>query len=107
MERELKKILNTLGISPMWLGYKMWITATKFKVENDVQKMEAIYSEVAKRHKSTRDKTERAMRYAISQIGKENIQNYFEVNCKITNAVFLELICDKIELLMKQENVSK
>ena len=107
LQEQVKKILNELGIQPNWKGYKMWITAIKLKKENEYLKMEEIYVEVAKRHKSTKHKAERAMRYAITEAGKQKIGKYFELSCKITNSVFLEILFDRVMLFVKQEKMSK
>lgn len=77
MEEHIKKILNKLGIQINWLGYKMWITAIKIIATNENLQMEEVYCEVAKKHRSTRNKTERAMRYAIKMIEQEKLQDFF------------------------------
>ena len=91
MEKYVKKLLNKFEMQPNWLGYKMWVTAIKLKLENETkyEKMGGIYVDVAKKHKSTYVKVERAMRYALNEGNtEEKIRKYFKVNYKITNGIF-------------------
>lgn len=107
MEKYIKKTFNELGIQINWLGYKMWLTAAKIICENENLQMEEVYYEVAKKHKSTKSKTERAMRYSIGMVGQKKLQDFFKVNYKITCASFLKLLHESILTFMEQEILSK
>lgn len=107
MEKHIKNILNELNIKPNWLGYKMWVTAVNLRLECDYSKMELIYFDIAKKHKSTTKKVEKAMRYVIDMTKREKIGKYFRVNYRITNSTFLELLYEKVLIIVEQEKMSK
>lgn len=93
-----KQLLKDIGIKIHFLGFKYWITAIVIALKNDKETEEnltmmALYSLVAKKHRTTASKTERAMRYAYSEL---DLQNYFNVSYSINNTALLFLLKEKV-----------
>ena len=85
----IEKILNELGINIANKGYRYWITAINYYIENDMNcNMEEVYTEVAMRHKTTKIRAERALRYECTN-NRKRIEEYFEAKYTVTNKVFL------------------
>lgn len=93
-----KQLLKDIGIKIHFLGFKYWITALVISLKHDKEAKEnltmmALYSLVAKKHRTTASKTERAMRYAYSEL---DLQNYFNVSYSINNTALLFLLKEKV-----------
>lgn len=93
-----KQVLKEVGIKIHYLGFKYWITAIVTSIENeqsdreDLRMMELYYL-VARSHKTTANKVERAMRYAYSEI---DLKSYFNVNYSINNTALLFLLKEEV-----------
>lgn len=93
-----KQLLKDIGIKIHFLGFKYWITALVISLKHDKETEEnltmmTLYSLVAKKHKTTASKTERAMRYAYSEL---DLKNYFNVSYSINNTALLFLLKEKV-----------
>ena len=93
-----KQLLKDIGIKIHFLGFKYWITALVISLKHDKETEEnltmmALHSLVAKKHKTTASKTERAMRYAYSEL---DLKNYFNVSYSINNTALLFLLKEKV-----------
>lgn len=93
-----KQLLKDIGIKIHFLGFKYWITALVISLKHDKETEEnltmmALYSLVAKKHRTTASKTEIAMRYAYSEL---DLQNYFNVSYSINNTALLFLLKEKV-----------
>ena len=95
MDREIKELLNKLGIRINVKGYWFWITAIEYKAEHKDANMSEIYYEVAKLHNTTYSRVERALRHAYEYV-KGNLQEYFNINYTINNSTFLLLALEDI-----------
>lgn len=95
MEKEIKELLNKLGIRINVKGYWFWITAIEYKAEHEDANMSKIYCEVAKAHNTTYSIVERALRHAYEYV-KEDLQKYFNINYTINNSAFLLLALEDI-----------
>ena len=66
MNKEIVKILNTLGVPMHFKGYRYLINAIEMLQENDDLKMtKELYVDIASKYKDTPARVERAIRYAI------------------------------------------
>lgn len=93
---KLTKILNKLGFKANWLGRKYWITSVleliRLRKNNLYEnKLGYFYTYVSKRHRTTYSKAEEAMRYCIKH-NRAKIQEYFNLDYKINNSAFLQLL---------------
>lgn len=95
-KRKLEDILDGLGIPLGQLGYKYWITAVEFKIENPDSTMGEVYENVAKKHPTTPTRVERALRHTY-EYKKDFIRKYFGVDCNIGNSTFLALLAREME----------
>lgn len=95
IERQIRNTLKIIGISPGWKGYRMWVTAIIYKIDNREITMGELYNCVAKKHKATASKAERALRYSLNN---SKARNYFglDVNYKLNNSTFSELLIEEI-----------
>lgn len=90
----LKKILFYLEFNVTSKGFEYWITAillyrkNKDRYDNTI---ENIYNEVAKIHKTNRNRVERAMRTA-RETANNKIKETYQYKGKITNKTALKLI---------------
>lgn len=96
MEREIKELLNKLGIRINVKGYWFWITAIQYKAEHGNVNMSKLYSEVAKIHNTTNSKVERALRHAYEYI-KKDIEKYFNIKYTLNNSTFLLLMLEELK----------
>ena len=105
-EKVIKNILDKLQIPKHFLGYKYIKTLIINILNKDIYTVIKEEYAVAKSHKTTRSKVERAIRYAV----ESSIANkYFKVKYKITVKGFVELVKDEVleKLSMEQEILSK
>ena len=94
--KAIEKILNELGINIANKGYRYWTTAINYYIENDMDcNMEEIYIEVAMRHKTTKSRAERVLRYVCNN-NRKRIEEYFKVKYTVTNKVFLRLMSETV-----------
>lgn len=94
-----KQILKEMGMKTHFLGFKYWITAVTLILKNEKFKdnnfkMMDLYKEVARKHKTTTLKVERALRYSHEELEPEK---YFKVNYHINNTAFLYLLVETVE----------
>lgn len=101
----VEDILDEIGVKITLKGYKYWVTAVILKLTNKYETMKSLYMDIAKKHKTTASKAERALRHAYENI-KPKVQEYFKLNYKPNNSVFLECLIRKTELFVKQKNMS-
>ena len=93
-----KQKLRYMGVKVHFLGFKYWTTAiytiidTEFNNEQELRMMELYYI-VAKKHKTTASKVERAMRYAYKDI---DLKKYFNVSYSVNNTALLFLLKEAV-----------
>lgn len=106
INKRYSKIAKEIGIPINWKGYRFLNTAVHYviEMENEDYNLMYIYHYVAKKHKTTASKVERAIRYIHTQ-KQANIRSYFKVDYRIFNANFIELVKEKIVLWRTAENV--
>ncbi len=105
-EKIIKEILLNLEIPISLLGFKYIKTLVAYLLNEDTYQITKIYSIIARKHKTTGSRVERAIRHALT-VSKAN--QYFNIEHKITNKEFIELIKNETleKLSVKQENMSK
>lgn len=96
MEKEIKELLNKLGIRINLKGYWFWITAIEYKEKHQDISMAKLYEEVAKIHNTTNSRAERALRHAYEYV-KKDLEQYFNINYKINNSTFLLLMLEELK----------
>lgn len=105
-EKIIKEILLNLEIPISLLGFKYIKTLIICFLNEDISKITTAYEIVAKKHKATATKVERAIRGALE---KSIANKYFKIEHKIANKEFIELIKNETldKLSVKQEITSK
>ena len=96
MEREIKELLNKLGIRINVKGYWFWITAIQYKSGHENVSMSKLYNEVAKIHNTTASRVERALRHAYGYIRKD-VEQYFNIKYALNNSTFLLLMLEELK----------
>lgn len=96
-----KQLLKDIGIKLHHLGFKYWITAISITLDIEFNnreslKMMELYYMVARKHRTTASKAERAMRYAYATI---DLKQYFKVSYTINNTALLFLLTALLFLL--------
>lgn len=94
-----KQILKDMGVKIHHLGFKYWVTALYMALDIELNNREEIrmmelYYMVAKQHKTTASKVERAMRYAYVTI---DLKQYFNVTYSINNTALLFLLIEAVK----------
>lgn len=94
-----KQILKNMGIKIHHLGFKYWVTAIYMTLDIELNnreelKMMELYYMVAKQHKTTASKVERAMRYAYATI---DLKQYFNATYSINNTALLFLLIEAVK----------
>lgn len=94
-----KQILKDMGIKIHHLGFKYWVTAINITLDIEMNdrpklKMMELYYMVARKHRTTASKVERAMRYAYITI---DLQQYFNVTYPVNNTALLFLLIEEVE----------
>ena len=94
-----KQLLKDMGVKIHILGFKYWVTALiiiqeKERNQEEYPIMMELYELVARKHKATVSKVERAMRYAYADI---NVKKYFKVKYPINNTALLFLLTEELE----------
>lgn len=99
-----KKILEELDMKKDYKGYQLWIEAVKYMLaersKNNLLIMKEVYVDLGKKYKLKGTQIERALRDARSTI-KKDMQLYFKTKHRITNSLFLALLCNKVEEQIK------
>lgn len=103
-----KEILKKIGIRIDYLGFKYLTTAMLILIENEKSdredlKMMQLYFLVARQHKTTASKVEKAIRYTYEKI---NLNEYFNVSYANTNRTFLNLLKEEVLKTMKENLVT-
>lgn len=99
IETIAKQLLKDTGIKLHHLGFKYWITAMCITLDIEFNnreslKMMELYYMVARKHRTTATKVERAMRYAYATI---DLKQYFEVSYTINNTALLFLLKEAVK----------
>lgn len=94
-----KQLLKDIGIKLHHLGFKYWITAIKITLDIEFNNRESLrmmelYYMVARKHRTTASKVERAMRYAYATI---DLKQYFKVSYTINNTALLFLLIEEVK----------
>lgn len=97
-----KQLLKEIGIKVYILGFRYWPTALMIMKENEMTQdvempMMDLYRLVAKKHRTTGAKVERAMRYAYAEL---DLKQQFNVDYPINNTALLFLLKEEIEKRM-------
>lgn len=94
-----KQVLKEIGIKTHILGFKYWVTALLLVIEDEENSetgnivMMKLYSRIARKHKRTFSKVERAMRYVHSEL---DLKQQFDVEYPINNTALLFLLKEEI-----------
>lgn len=102
LEKRIKQILNELNINLRLKGYRYWVEAVEYVIENNktfYSMTKEIYPYIAKKYNDKNQRVERALRN-VQEKNQEGIQQYFNVGYKIDNSTLLALIVDKIKTEM-------
>lgn len=99
IETIAKQLLKDIGIKLHHLGFKYWITAISITLDIEFNnreslKMMELYYMVARKHRTTASKAERAMRYAYATI---DLKQYFKVSYTINNTALLFLLKEAVK----------
>lgn len=94
-----KQVLKEIGIKTHILGFKYWVTALLLVIE-DKENFETgnivmmqLYARIARKHKTTFSKVERAMRYVHLEL---DLKQQFNVDYPINNTALLFLLKDEV-----------
>ncbi len=100
IQETTKKVLKNMGMKINFLGFKYWQTAVIIVMNRNQEKltMTRLYMEIAKRHRTTFSRVERAMRYAYQEL---DLKQYFDVKYKISNMEMLFLLQYKVQEILK------
>ena len=104
LKRKIGIFLDKLQMKHSSIGYCYWQNAIlyylqEFKRGNVSIKMKEIYDYISKIYKTTRNRSEKAMRW--SRENSKYLQEFSQYSYKITNKEFLILCAERL-----QENVS-
>lgn len=99
IETIAKQLLKDIGIKLHHLGFKYWITAIYITLDIEFNNRESLrmmelYYMVARKHRTTASKTEKAMRYAYATI---DLKQYFKVSYTINNTALLFLLIEEVK----------
>ena len=105
MQKTINKMLLDMGITPNLSGYRFLSTAISMVIDNPdlitAQITKTLYPDIAKLHKSTSLRVERAIRHAIEVAYlKGQPREVLGVACdankgKLTNGVFIAVCAEK------------
>lgn len=104
IEKVTKEILNEIGIRINVKGYRYWLVAILETLDKDMSNysiVNGLYNDVAKHCNTTPSRVERALRHAFISNGKAN--EYFNVDYKITNSIFLMLLQEAVKKRIEEE----
>lgn len=85
LEKITKEILNELNIKINLKGYRYWVEAVKYVIENNktsYSMTKEIYTYLADKHNDTGHRVERALRHTI-QDKQEEMQNILEYHTRL------------------------
>lgn len=94
-----KRVLKEIGIKTHILGFKYWVTALLLVIEDEENSetgnivMMKLYSRIARKHKTTSSKVERAMSYVHSEL---DLKQQFDVDYPINNTALLFLLKEEV-----------
>ena len=91
-EKIIKQVLRELGIPTSLKGFKFIIYIIQEIINKENYKITDIYTVVAKKHKTNGCCVERAIRHSLCRV---NSNAYFDVDYKICNKEFIELIKER------------
>lgn len=105
-EKIIKEILLKLDIPISLLGFKYIKTLIIHILNEDTYQITNVYAIVAKKHKTIASRVDRAIRHALE---KSKANEYFNIEHKISNKEFIELIKSETldKLSVEQEIMSK
>lgn len=105
IENKTKQILNELDVNMRLKGYRYWIEAVRYVIENNktfYSMTQEIYPKIAEKYNDTSSRVERALRHVLES-KQEELQQYFKIRYKISNSALLALIVDKIKVEMSDK----
>lgn len=107
IETIAKQILKDMGIKVHHLGFKYWVTAIYITLDIDLNnrpelKMMELYYMVARKHRTTASKAERAMRYVYATL---DLKQYFNVTYSINNTALLFLLKEVVKEKYLEDNL--
>lgn len=94
-----KQVLKEIGIKTHILGFKYWVTALLLVIEDEENSengnivMMKLYLRIARKHKTTFSKVERAMRYVHLEL---DLKRQFDVDYPINNTALLFLLKEEV-----------
>lgn len=102
-----KQLLRKIGVKVHLSGFKYWTTALLIIKENELKEeskisMMKLYDLIAKKHKTTGSKVEKAMRFVYEKL---DLKQQFNVNYPINNTALLFLLKEEVDDKLK--NVTK
>lgn len=98
IKMKIEDLLDSFDVNMATKGYKLWPEAVILARKKDYENITDLYIELANRHKSTPAKVERALQHSIKE-SKDLIQNYFHLNYRIGNKVFLQCLIKQVRVL--------
>lgn len=91
MEEKIKDFLKKINFNISWEGYRYWTSAIMYAFTVKDYKMRDVYKFIAKKHKTSYSKAERAMRYAINNSNAKEL-----LNKSFSNSLFLALTVENV-----------
>lgn len=110
IKEEAKKILiEEMGIDKGFKGYRYLITSAKIVVnaeQCDIDlNAEEIYSRIAAKHRTSKQKVERDIRY-VQELYQNEIKDVFKINNKVSNKRLILLLADRVEENIRKKGVN-
>lgn len=94
--RKIENLLDKLQVKINTKGYRYWITAVEIYRKDPSIKKTKLYEMIAEKYNTTAVRAERALRHAHEN-NKMLVQRYFNVEYKIDNSAFLNLLVRELE----------
>lgn len=106
IKEEAKRILiEEIGVNRTFKGFRYLITSVIIVIitnQNDVDlTAEVIYGRIAAKHRSSKKKVERNIRY-VQELYQNEIRELFKLKKQVSNKQLILLLADKVE-----ENIRK
>lgn len=96
--REAKGILLEMNVNASWKGFRYLATAVYLKIQDEEVSTMKLYEKVAKKHRTTASKVERACRYVYDS---RDFSKEFSSNHKITNSELINLLVEEVKKNLK------
>ena len=108
IKKETIDILEELKINRSFKGYRFLITTTiiiyKANRANEYINAKEIYAKTASKHRTSRSKVERDIRYIHESYLKE-LQKYFDFNMKVTTKQLMLTLAHAVEKRIESKTV--